>query len=83
MAEENNFSLDKLFGNGDSPTDVSTPEELINQYDNKEEASLNFDQLISNVQMATQPNPALDAYTRGLGAAEMQADRYAGSDRLR
>ena len=42
-----------------------------------------FDQLLSSVQMAPTENPSLDAYTRGLGASQMQAEQYAGQDRLR
>lgn len=74
-----------LLGESAVPKQPQSPEDLIKtEYDDKMNAEQNgFDQLLSSVQMAPTENPSLDAYTRGLGASQMQAEQYAGQDRLR
>ena len=85
MAEDNNFGLNILLGESAIPSPVESPEEAIKrQYDDQMGGEPStFDQLLSSVQTTPVENPALDAYARGMGASQMQADQYAGSDRLR
>ncbi len=85
MAENiDDLGLGYLMGETESLTgesaipSTSSPDELIKAYDNEQEQSpISFDQLLSSVQ-TPKAAPALDAYARGLGAAQMQADQYAG-----
>ncbi len=86
MAEENNnFGLDILLGESAIPSPRQSPEEAIkSQYDEQmQNQPSSFDQLISSVQTTPVENPTLDAYARGMGAADLQGDTFAASDRIR